>query len=130
MRDFEAEKRYRRLKNTLVTLPVVVLVAIGAIFSIRATWGMYQKTEQTEELLAQVRSDHDALAMRRETLKRELADLDTPYVVDREIRHKFGYAREGEEVVIIIDEEDESGNNSEVLSEEMNLWERFLSWFK
>ena len=98
-------------------LIVSLLLSIGDVLTRRGIVGEY------EEALAEAKAEN-------ERLKRELATAQTPEFIEREIRNKLGYVREGEALVLIDDSKastrdspPESGN------ERIPTWEQWRRLF-
>lgn len=121
MREFQDRRRIRKFLHSRYAIAVLVLVCL---FLGRAVWGVYAKYQKSEALEARVAAELAALEAREASLRAYTASLETEEGKEREIRGRFGVAKEGERVVVIV--EDAREETVRPLAEERGLW----SWIK
>ncbi len=113
----------RRMKRPpLDYLIVVVLVVLVGWLS----WlllGIVEKEERARTAAQQARAELASLTEREATLRRNLAELETPRGQEASLRETYGVARPGEEVIIVL-----APDEGKELAE-LSWWNRFLGFF-
>lgn len=105
-RFFQRHRRSPGYAPVLILFPLFfVVILLG-----RATWNAYGEYVETQEQVARVQVEFDTLSSRAHDLSREVASLQTPEGVEKEIRKKFSVAKEGEQVVVIVDNNEKVSN--------------------
>ncbi len=105
---------------------MVITLLILIIFFARATYGVYQKQEESSANTLQAAGELKRLVDRQTLLNTELARLSTNEGIEEEIRAKFGVSKPGEEVLIIVDPH--KATTTEIIEEE-SLWGKFKNLF-
>ncbi len=98
---------------------LAVLLAQGAV-------GVYVKHRESEKRLQETAAALEAVEGRIAGLEEEIAYLETPQGMEREIRTKFSVARPGEKVVVVLDSPEVE---TPVVEEEVGLFGRIKGWF-
>lgn len=98
---------------------LAVLLGQGAV-------GVYIKHRESEERLQETAAALEAVKERIAGLEGEIAYLETPQGMEREIRTKFSVARPGEKVVVVLDS---AKPETPVLEEESGFFDRMRKWF-
>ncbi len=101
MREIVKKRQVRRLVFSYMTAGVS---AILLVLGVSATWGVYGKYRETERVRQSVEAHVAALDARKDQLTSSIDRLTTERGVEKEIRERFGFVREGEEVIMIVDE--------------------------
>ncbi len=98
---------------------LAVLLAQGAL-------GVYFKHRESRERLMETTAALQAVEARIGGLEDEIAYLETPQGMEREIRTKFSVARPGEKVIVVLD-----SAKDEPLAEpeETGFLDRIRGWF-
>lgn len=77
-------------------LIVVVGLAIAARQAL-GVWRLYKSGEQVRLAQEQLRQEEE----KNKELKRRLAEVDNPQFIEKEVREKLGYSKEGETILIL-----------------------------
>lgn len=123
----EFDYRKKHINNFLYSKWTILLLLAIIGFAAEATWGVYQKEKTSKANLERTEKELDRLIQREKKLKAEVARLQTDRGIEREIRSKFGVAKEGEQVVIIVEEEQEV--HAEQNQERETIWGKILEIF-
>jgi len=115
-------KRSRGLKKPII---LGILFILLIIFS-RATWNIYQKERASREILNEKESELGELLDRKNNLDSELSKLETERGIESEIRDKFGFIKEGEEVIILVDNPGFSSSTDK--EDNRNIFKKILDW--
>jgi hypothetical protein len=81
-----------------------VLLCFLLAGTVRATYGMYQKSIETAEKAASIQMSVDRMKERYDLAKQNLEGVSTERGMDREIRERYGVKKPGEGVIIIVNE--------------------------
>ncbi|MDO8594796.1 MAG: septum formation initiator family protein [bacterium] len=100
MRDFQRKRKIRKTLYSKGTLAVVflLLVLVG-----KATLGLYTKERDSREHLDRVEGELSSLTSREQSLKGDIARLETPEGIETEIREQFQVAKPGERMVVLVE---------------------------
>lgn len=119
--DFHEKQRARQLLYSPFTF---LALAVAITIAGRGVWGMYQKSQSTDDALAETKQAYDALVAREAFLQSELKRLSTDAGVESEIRERFGVAKAGEEVIVVLAEEEQE----EPVPADKGFWVRVREW--
>ena len=122
MREFQDKKRVRKF---LYSKGVVAVLAVFVLILAHATWGVYQKEQESQTAAAASESELGKLQDRQAVLQSEIARLKTDEGVEEEIRSKFSVAKPGEDLIIIVNPDD--ATNTQTLPKP-SLWDRVKGW--
>lgn len=103
MRDLQEKKKSRRLKRFIFSSPVIGLLGIATLFAMQAVWDMALKARDTRDSLEIVIRDFAKLEAREGQIQASILELKTEEGIESRIREKFGYIKEGEEMLMIVD---------------------------
>ena len=123
MLDSQQKRKVNQVLYHKVTLVVLFVVVL---FVIRATWIVYQKKLESEELRDISLRYKNVLEERDRELGLQMDRLETEAGKEAEIRSKFSVAKEKENIVVIV--EDSSTTKPAISSK--SLWQKFLDLFK
>ena len=129
MRDFERKKKMRAFKRRIYSLPVLIPLLIVVAFTLRNVWLVGVKSFQTEAAATKAHEELASLEDREVYLEGKIDDLNEPFGIEAAIREKYGYVKEGEEMVIVVDEKRKTGENTEQEDGDMSFFEKILDWF-
>jgi cell division protein FtsB len=87
-------------------------------------WGIFRKEEVARHAAEDSKRQLAALTSREDTLRQNIADLNTERGQEASIRETYGVARAGEEVIIVVPAEE-----GETVPKE-SWWDRLFSWLK
>lgn len=87
-------------------------------------WGIFRKEEVARHAAEDSKRQLAALTAREETLRQNIADLNTERGQEASIRETYGVARAGEEVIIVV-----PADEGEVVPKG-NWWDRLFGWLK
>lgn len=94
----------------------------------KPAWGMYEKYVESRRNLELATAELAALQLKERTLQEKINDLQSERGRDKEIRDKFGVAKDNEFMVVFVrDKESPAG---EVLQEESRPLPRFFGTVK
>src|SRR3989338_2142757 len=91
-------------KRFLYSIPSIVILALLSFALAKGAVQIILKEEESRKRVEALKTEVTAMVLREETLKRNIARLETPEGVEDEIKDKFGVVSEGEYVAIIVDE--------------------------
>tara|TARA_Y100000031_G_scaffold155630_1_gene206993 strand:- start:1660 stop:2049 length:390 start_codon:yes stop_codon:yes gene_type:complete len=98
MRDF---KRRKLVKSILYSPLTASLLLLAVFFVLHTVWNIFTTYQQTKQNYEIVREEYAELVDRKENIEERVGQLSTEQGVEAEIRNKFGFIKEGEEVIII-----------------------------
>ncbi|MFM2357740.1 MAG: hypothetical protein RJA61_477 [Candidatus Parcubacteria bacterium] len=93
-----------RKTSYLYSRATLVALVLLTIFLIRAVWNAYGEMGHTREQVSSLQNEFTAISIRANDLSQDIALLETEEGLEKEIRKKFGVAKEGEQVAVIIEE--------------------------
>ena len=128
MRDFERSQQKKGTRHIAFSLPVLAAVGIAAIFMLVGTWHIYQKEQLTRGNLEKVTGVYNELQKREKDLSASVDSLQTTFGIESEIRGKFGFVKEGEEMVVLVDEPNKKSENGEV-PKKKSFWQKLKDIF-
>jgi len=117
MRDFKRRKLVRNIIYSPLTASVLFVLIFFVGHASVKLFRTYLDTKQDYEVAS---SAFEELRHREENIEQKIEKLGTERGVEEEIRSKFGFVKEGEEVVIIV-EPPISKENSNVQKEDKLL---------
>ncbi len=127
MLDF---KKKRKIKEILYSRVTIVLLFVVFAFSVSNAWDVYKKSSFASDNKKIAEDDLIALEERESNLVRKIDRLKTDMGVEEEIREKFGFVREGEEVVVIVDSSEEKDENADSgFGTAREWWKKFTGLF-
>jgi len=107
---------WKKAKDWVITIILVVLtVRLGA--DVVKLWRAGARVKDTEKELAVVQKETEAL-------KKQLAEVQTPEFVEREVRDKLGYGKPGEEILILPLQEESKLTETAGVNNEAN-WKKW-----
>lgn len=113
--------------SSIISWATLIVFAGLTVFIVGAVWNVYQKAELTKENAERIQTRLTELQAREAELEASVSSLQTDFGVESEIRDKYGFIKEGEEVVVIID--DKQAEQNETTSEKKGFWEKLLNIF-
>ena len=119
----------KRKKNIRImySKPILLFLIILLFVMGRAVWNVYEKEKESRKNLALVQKEYNELTEKEANLIEKNEDLKTHKGIERELRDRFGVAKEGEEMILIFDNEEDSGN---IIKEKRSLWKKIIEWFR
>lgn len=123
MRKLQNRRVFKRL---IYSRPVVVVLIVGILFSLRSVWIVLRQSREVDARRQTAAARLAELQERRDELEQEIEALKTPRGVEAEIRERFPVVKEGEEVITIV----EQAESNEVSGPSKSWWRRFLQVFK
>jgi cell division protein FtsB len=124
-----ADYSKKRVNRTYVALRLsatvagVVFLGFFAVVSGRAAWGMYGKFAEARAESAVAQAELAALKEKEGRVEASVDDFSSARGFEKEVRTRFGVAREGEgEIKIVRDEPDAAA----VVVEPEGLWARLF----
>jgi len=124
MRELREKRRFKKFvySRTMYTFLFVIL-----LFVAQATWNVYEKYQETKENRQHVEEKLIKLQKRESEVKNRTQHLRSREGVEREIREKFGFVKEGEGVIIFV-EPPQSQKKS--LIPKSSMWGNIFEIFK
>lgn len=123
--NFDLEKIKTKVVNYFAIFLLIVLFS-SLIRSI-------QKAKQVKERIQSKQVAVEKAAKENEELKKKLQEVQSPQFIEKQLRDKLGYAKEGEIVVVLPDEETLRSLVPDLEEEEDTLpdpnWKRWLKLF-
>jgi len=127
MLDFQQKKK---LRKTLYSRGMLVMLSIVTIFLGNAAWNVFQKYREARENRELAAQELQKLEERESGLSADIERLSTERGVEEELRKRFGVAKEGEEVIVVVDPPAPEGGGESGESTSRGLWQRFLGIFR
>lgn len=124
MREFQEKRKLKRLIYSHLSLIVILLVFLGLV---RATWGVYEKSQLSMTRLAETEKEYNSLQMRKAELSVKVDSLETDVGIESAIREKFPVAKTGEQLVLIVDR---SATNSSKDVPSSGFWNWLVDLFR
>ena len=100
MRDFKRRMIIRSILYSPITAGILIVVIIFAAHSTIKVFGTYMTAKKE---YAAALDAFTKLQKREASLKAKIEALETERGIEEEIRNKFGFAKEGEEVIVIVE---------------------------
>ena len=100
MRDF---KKRRVMRSILYSPLTASLLLLAVFFALHAVWNIFTTYQQTKQNYERTYEEHAELLRRKGNIEERVGQLSTERGVEIEIRNKFGFVKEGEEVVIVVE---------------------------
>lgn len=94
----------QRFKRYLYSYPSLVIIIIIAFLLARGAAGIFSKERESAQVLKDLEEKNAALASRQESLKGDIASLQTEEGIIEEVRRKFNVIRPGEHLAIVVEE--------------------------
>lgn len=129
MQDFEQKRRVRYMKRKMYSWPILSILIILLLFAIQNVWSVGQKALETGVVAQEAQASLALLQEREEHLEKQVAELQEPFGIESQIREKYGYIKEGEEMVIVTDNRRAEALDAEFDDSDQSLWQRFINWF-
>jgi len=104
----DRQKIRRRLYSRTTRVILLIIVVLLA----RSTWNIYKKNREAYKNLNRAEEELKNLEANHKMLAEKIEDLQTESGRDREIREKFGMAREGEAAVVIVKGKESRGTST------------------
>ena len=100
MRELQQRQRFKRL---LYSVPSLVLLSALTLVLAKGAVGVLSKERLSEEQARILSEEAEALALRKNELKDDIASLETETGINEEIRRRYSVTQEGEHLAIIVD---------------------------
>lgn len=123
MREF---KQRRKFKKKLYSKFVIFLLVLVIILLAKGTWGIFQKSRESDKRLEISQERLIELKKRQSAVVSRIEILKTSTGVEEEIRTKYDVAKEGEHVIIIV-QDDDSVEEAEEPKGLKGLWHKITS---
>jgi cell division protein FtsB len=124
MRNFGRKNRFRSVMESPIVLGILFIIVLTFAWNVFGFWGKMRETSKNkafaEEKLA-------SLQIEKEKLTANISKLDTEAGREESIRDKFGYGKEGEELIVIVNDEKKASTDGD---EKAGFWAHIKSWFK
>lgn len=126
MKEFQEKQKAKRM---LYSKPALVLMGIVLMSLLYATWNMYQKSIAPQSNFKHASERLEDLKVRELNLLARIEVLSTEEGIEQELRQKFGYVREGEEVVMIVDNREDTPLYSDISTEDESFFQKLMHVF-
>lgn len=125
MKEFKQRRKFKkRLYSKFVIFLLIIVIAVLA----RGTWGIFQKSRESDKKLEISQERLIELRKRQSAVASQIEILKTTTGVEEEIRTKYDVAKEGEHVIIIV-QDDEPVEVKESPKGLKGIWNKFTSIF-
>lgn len=128
MRNFQKKRGWRNIFESKPVLVLLVILLFAFAWSIA---GFMSKMKQTSENRKLAEQKLSKLESDKAQLSANIAKLNTEDGVEASIRDKYGYVKEGEELIVIVDakedEEKDANSSSGSFFSSLFFWK---NWFK
>lgn len=112
MRNFQKKKSF---KDVMQTKPALIFLAILVIVFAWSAIGLVGKAKETAKNKNIAQNKITELQEQKIKLEADIEKLNTDEGIEESIRDKFGWAKEGEQMIVVVDEkiqpEAETQNN-------------------
>jgi cell division protein FtsB len=116
--------------RTLYSKPVLIGLLVLIVILVRATWGVFQKEQESRRNVAMVHAELQTLNERKMVLERETNKLNTQEGIENAIREKFQVSKEGESVLVVVDKPLPASTNEENKNFFFKMWDSVSGIFK
>ena|SRR3989338_11563553 len=120
MRNFQQKHRFRNILQSWPVLGILGVLILFFAWNVILFLGKMQITRENKQVAAAKTAE---LEQKKEKLTEDIEKLNTEEGKEESIREKFGWAKEGEEVIVIVDEKDPKEKEEDSSS-------GFFSWFR
>ncbi|MFA6274399.1 MAG: septum formation initiator family protein [Candidatus Paceibacterota bacterium] len=110
MRNFQKKNK---LKNILQSKPVLIFLVILVFVFAWSAIGLISKAKETAKNKKIAETKIEELLKQKEKLTSDIEKLNTEKGVEESIREKFGWAKEGENLIVVVDDKNEVKNLEE-----------------
>lgn len=126
MRDFKRKKGMRRFMESKFALFLLGGIILLFAWNVVGFIGKMMETSKNKNIAEKKVAE---LKQMKQELSENITSLNTEKGQEESIRDKFGFAKEGEEVVVIVEEKNEKEESEE--DEDDGKFMNFLkNWFK
>ncbi|MCD6177851.1 septum formation initiator family protein [bacterium] len=125
-----SKRRIRQRESFLdISISVVlgILFLIIIIFLVVSNVKINKRKKELNERISQLKQEIKVLQERNNELKAGIEESHQSDYIEKILRQKGLYKKEGEKVVVILPPKEEK---KEIQKEEKSIWERFLELFK
>ncbi len=123
------QTRHGSIVQWLLRGGVVLVLLVLCIFSIRATWGMYQKFVEASQGQDLVQAQLHSLQMQEQTIGAAVQELNSREGFEAQVRARYGVVKPGEgEIQIVATEPTASSTGGSSYSFWYRLWHPFSLW--
>src|SRR5689334_1299901 len=112
----------RRKRRTPREYIIAGCLGLLLVFLLLQFWGILRKEELARHAAEDAKQELAALGSREDTLKKNIADLNTERGQEASLRETYGVAKPGEEVIIVVPAEEGQAVPTE------SWWQKFLGW--
>lgn len=128
MKDFERKRQVRMIKRGVYSVPTLIILGAVLFFVFQGVWSVGQKAYDTKGASQQAQAALLDVQEREAQLEESIESLSEPFGVEAQIREKYGFIKEGEEMVIVTDDRTPPVQSTST-EEEASWWKRILDWF-
>jgi cell division protein FtsB len=108
-----------------IALGILFIIVLTFAWNVFGFWGKMRETSKNKAIAEEKLAN---LQVEKEKLTANISKLDTPAGREESIRDKFGYGKDGEELIVIVN--DEKKDNSEDDKQKGGFWHFLTNWFK
>jgi cell division protein FtsB len=124
VRNFGRKNRFQTITESPIILGILFIIVLIFAWNVFGFWGKMRETAKNKAL---AQSKLENLMVEKEKLTADIGKLDTKAGVEESIRDKFGYGKEGEELIVIVNDEKKLSTGGE---EKGGFWAHIKGWFK
>lgn len=123
MLDFQQKWK---VKTFIYSRGMRVFLAVLALYSIYATYQVYDKKQESAQAVVEAEQRLIALSSKNTVLLEDIDRLQTDEGLEAEIRNKYSVAKGSERVVVLVEEEPVPASTT---TEKKSRWAKFKSFF-
>ena len=100
MRNFQEQNKWSHIMQSRPVLFILFLIVVFFLWSII---GLVSKAEETSKNKNLAEDRKQELLDKKERLTKDIEKLNTEKGIEESIRDKFGYVKQGEEMIVVVE---------------------------
>lgn len=116
--DFQQKRRINSIIYSKVSILILLIIFL---YSIYATFLVYKKKSDSRKELGKIEKEYNDLRLKDSSVSNQIESLKTDIGMEKEIRQKFGVAREDETLVMIVDDKKANQVQSD---DDLSIWQK------
>lgn len=106
-------KNTKRRRPSFAKISIILAVLFGIIFLFSVNWQIWQRRQELENKMSQLKKEIAEAQKNSEDLKKNIAGVGTEDYLEKVAKEQLGLKKIGEEVMVINKENRQTNNNSQ-----------------
>lgn len=105
------------------------ILILVCVLMLRPVFNAYEKFQKSKLIQAKTQKEYSLVEDRRDLLDEKIVALGTLQGKEREVREKFGFVKEGEQLIVLVEEESINQNTIPRESVIKQFFLKCIAWF-